>query len=706
MVKNLGVAPDQLTDVEQMVGEAFLRGEWIDAGGATIRGKVLTDLFTETDGRSALRLSNARITGPVNLEGRVVRQVVDLRGCVFEETPDLRMANLVGLRMHVCRVPGMLARNLRVESDLILEPRFTCRGTLDLTDANIGGSLRMSGAVLDGRESDAMRAARLKVSGSLQAVVLRTVGEMRLVGASIGGTFQLTGAHLSNPGGDTLDGVGMVIGGNFLANSMGGRFTSNGRVSLVGSHISGDTVFTGARLTASGQTALDCDRLRCDGSIVLDKGFTAVGPVYLSDARVGGWLRLAGATVGDPKVVRRPDGERRAPVALLADGIELGGGLDARAGAIAGRPDQRPLVVYGQFRLPGAKVDGTVSLSGARLYCPGRDALFADRLSVGETLYLEEVIATGCIRLQDTQIGASLDCSGARLTEPRLRADGSRKPSLDLQFATIGHNLLCSLDVVATGGVSVRLADIRHTIHMSHATLGDGQPHSRALDAYGLTAHRLVVQFPEDQPPRGQVRLGNAHIRVLSDGPGLWAAAGGVDVDDFVYESVENGITVKQRLEWLRTVQPDFAPGPYDQLVTVYRDAGEEQLAEKVLLEKQRRRHGELGPAGRVWGIVQEYTVGFGYRPWLAAVWLGVFWLVGTTWFEFNEMVKLDNDQNPVWNPPLLAMDLLLPIIDLGQDNMWRMVGPSQWIADVLIAAGWVLATTVAAGATRLLKRN
>jgi hypothetical protein len=138
----------------------------------------------------------------------------------------------------------------------------------------------------------------------------------------------------------------------------------------------------------------------------------------------------------------------------------------------------------------------------------------------------------------------------------------------------------------------------------------------------------------------------------------------------------------------------------------VYRDAGEEQMAEKVLLEKQRRRHAELGWAGRVWGVLQERTVGYGYRPWLAAVWLGVFWLAGTLWFAFHVMSKLDNDQNPVWNPPLLAMDLLLPIIDLGQDNMWQMVGPSQWISDVLIAAGWVLATTVAAGATRLLKRG
>jgi hypothetical protein len=37
---------------------------------------------------------------------------------------------------------------------------------------------------------------------------------------------------------------------------------------------------------------------------------------------------------------------------------------------------------------------------------------------------------------------------------------------------------------------------------------------------------------------------------------------------------------------------------------------------------------------------------------------------------------------------------------------MWRMVGPSQWIAGVLIAVGWILASTAAAGAARVLKRD
>ncbi len=639
----------QLTEVERKVSEAFPSGEPVDAGGQPVRGEVLTGLFTDANGTSALRLSNAHITGRFNLEGRDVRQVVDLRGCEFDNTPDLQMAKLIGLRMHSCRVPGLSARNLRVDSDLILEPRFQCDGTVDLTDATIGGSLRMSGSVLH-HPGDrlVMAAARLHVSGSFLALDMRATGPIRLAGAYVGGSLQLSSAYLTSP--------------------------------------------------------IDCDRIRVEGTVALDRGFTALGVVQFADARIGGHLRLAGAVLGGPD---QPLTER-PPIALFADGIELGGDMDARSGRLAGRPNQAPFVAYGQVRFPGAKVDGTFSMSGARLHCAGRDALFADRLAVGETLFLEEVQANGCVRLQDTKIGASLNCTGSRFVEPRLRADGSRKPSLDLQFASIGHNLLCSRDVVATGGVSMRLADIRHTVHLSFATMGDGRPDSFALDAYGMSAHQLVVQFPEETPPQGAVRLAKANVRVLTDGPGLWSASGGVDVADFVYESVESDkdFTIKERLRWLRTVQPDFAPGPYDHLVNVYRNAGEEQLAEDVLLEKQRRRHAELGRAGRIWGVLQEWTVGYGYRPWLAAGWLGVFWLVGTFWFAFHEMSKLDNDQNPVWNPPLLAMDLLLPIIDLGQDNMWRMIGPSQWIADVLIAAGWVLATTVAAGATRLLKRG
>jgi hypothetical protein len=47
----------------------------------------------------------------------------------------------------------------------------------------------------------------------------------------------------------------------------------------------------------------------------------------------------------------------------------------------------------------------------------------------------------------------------------------------------------------------------------------------------------------------------------------------------------------------------------------------------------------------------------------------------------------------------------VVPIVDFGNKNRWQTPGASQWIASGLIVTGWILATTVAAGLTRMLKR-
>jgi hypothetical protein len=64
-----------------------------------------------------------------------------------------------------------------------------------------------------------------------------------------------------------------------------------------------------------------------------------------------------------------------------------------------------------------------------------------------------------------------------------------------------------------------------------------------------------------------------------------------------------------------------------------------------------------------------------------------------------------NQDDHLVWNPFLFTLDLLIPIVDFGNKNRWSLTGVSQWFAAGLIASGWVLATTVAAGLTRLLRR-
>ena len=78
----------------------------------------------------------------------------------------------------------------------------------------------------------------------------------------------------------------------------------------------------------------------------------------------------------------------------------------------------------------------------------------------------------------------------------------------------------------------------------------------------------------------------------------------------------------------------------------------------------------------------------------------------GTAWFHHHPLEPINEEDNPVWNPFLYTVDQLVPIINLGHDQMWRATGGSQWITVALIAAGWILATTVAAGITRALRRE
>lgn len=202
--------------------------------------------------------------------------------------------------------------------------------------------------------------------------------------------------------------------------------------------------------------------------------------------------------------------------------------------------------------------------------------------------------------------------------------------------------------------------------------------------------------------------LASGHELVL-DSPRPWdgATRGHVRIDGVVYASLnDTRVTdVRTRLGWIKRVSGGYAPQAYDQLATAYRRNGQEEWADQVLLARQRERYRAGGAAARVWGTVQRLTVGYGYRPWLAVCWLVGLWLAGGTWFAFHPPPPVDAGQDPVFNAWIFAADTLLPIVNLGQDGYWRLEGASQWVAVGLVTAGWILATTAAAGATRVLRR-
>jgi hypothetical protein len=62
--------------------------------------------------------------------------------------------------------------------------------------------------------------------------------------------------------------------------------------------------------------------------------------------------------------------------------------------------------------------------------------------------------------------------------------------------------------------------------------------------------------------------------------------------------------------------------------------------------------------------------------------------------------------QLPTFHPLIYALDLLLPIVNLGQEVAWVPHGWAERWAWGLIVAGWLLTTVVLAGLTGILKRE
>ena len=79
--------------------------------------------------------------------------------------------------------------------------------------------------------------------------------------------------------------------------------------------------------------------------------------------------------------------------------------------------------------------------------------------------------------------------------------------------------------------------------------------------------------------------------------------------------------------------------------------------------------------------------------------------MAGSVYFTYNRPAPLDPAQHPHYQPVLYTADQLIPLVNLSQANVWAPGGISQWITFVLVVLGWVLATAIVAGVTRVLAR-
>ena len=302
------------------------------------------------------------------------------------------------------------------------------------------------------------------------------------------------------------------------------------------------------------------------------------------------------------------------------------------------------LVAHGQVRMNGATVGGQVNLENAELYAPGGTALHAETLTVGTDLHARGLRARGRVNVSGARIPRHLSLTGARLSH--------------------------------RGGQALRA---------SSSVVGE-------------------LWLRGAAPVEGVVNLRGAQVDLLHVPPEVWP--GQVRLDGLGYRVLAPHLPAEQRLPLLERDTDGYLPYSYEQLSTAYRTAGDDAAARTVQLAKLRRHRRTLPRYARLWGYVQDAAVGYGFRPMRAAGWLLVLLCTGTLAFALHRPPALKPSEAPGFNPFVYTLDLLLPIVDFGQQGAYAPRGWYQWLSYLLIATGWVLATTIAAGVTRSLNRQ
>ncbi|MFC6061794.1 hypothetical protein [Streptomyces ochraceiscleroticus] len=452
----------------------------------------------------------------------------------------------------------------------------------------------------------------------------------------------------------------------------------------------------------------------------------AVASLTLVGARISGRLNLAGAQISHPFWFEdcwfeegvNLFGAQTQTIAILGSRVP---GLEAGSIRIEGRLALRRSTVEAgpispfdhentALSLTKAHVTGGVLLNGAELIAPGGWAMAAGGLvSEGGIFCRDGFVAHGEVRLLGAQLPGGLFMKGARLERP-----GPRGVALALDNA-VAAVLDLSRGFTANGTVRLRGAQVSDSLTFEGAFL-NGAPNGDAPALVATLMQAVDFDLTLARSPSGTVDLRGAQVSHLHDSGQSWPDV--VELDGFVYgsikvaeagerrEAVRQPDSVTRRVAWIRR-SPGYSPQPYEQLASWYRKAGHDDDARRVLLAKQRHRRCTLHPAARAWGHLLDATVGYGYRPWLAGVWLLVLTLLGTLAFGAHSPTPVKRGEGAPFQPLVYTLDLLIPIGGLGQRTAWYWTdGGLQWMAYALVALGWELTTAVIAGVTRALQKN
>jgi hypothetical protein len=182
------------------------------------------------------------------------------------------------------------------------------------------------------------------------------------------------------------------------------------------------------------------------------------------------------------------------------------------------------------------------------------------------------------------------------------------------------------------------------------------------------------------------------------------------------------------RCRWL--TNSAYAPDVYQQLARVYRQAGQEDDARRVAIERQRdrRRRGNVPRLARLWSFFLDHTVRYGYEIQRVLVFIALLWVLSIYPFHLAQTHHIMQpvgsftgtapDANhctasyPCFVPPVYSLEILFPVINLRQVAFWLPSGATVWgqllwvYVWFAILLGWVLSIAVAGGIGHLFSQK
>jgi hypothetical protein len=632
---------DEIDEAELI--SAGKSGAVLDAAGNGVKRAVQAavlrncchELKDQVDPRG-LRLSNAAVTGCLDLTGMAVPFPLRFDGCEFDSAPVVEGAELFELSLtgSPC-LPGLLGNGLRLRRDLDLSrSRVTGahwtsastskRSAIWLCESEIGGRLLCIDATIDGQGGRSIQADRIHVGGAVRLLhQFRSRGEIRLIGARLGGSLDLTGVQIESADGPAIDLADATIEGSvFLiedpagrrplirgrigmgSTRIAGRFQIRNATIEAGTDVTADSIY--ARPAATG-TALSASRLSVGADVTLTGRCEVAGRIDMTMAEV------SSVSIGENCALRAP-----GRTALELTNAEIRASFRLAEGS----------AVEGTIRLAGAVIHGNLALQGTISHPEHGSLVGGSATTVDGDIYLDGLSASGGrVNFRGATLG-SLTASGARLDNPGGYA-------LRLSQTVVKGSVLLVDGFTSIGLVALNRSTIEGRLQFTGGSFtcpaaGPANEHGHAIEAISTTVRGGMDLGWKTVSP--SVDFTDATTTFLADDPAAWPER--FTIAGLTYERFEKpqGGQPKRiwdqaaRCAWLSR-QTEFESGPYEQAAMVFRQHGYVAEAERILIARRKNARQVGGSSARwpVRAVDAVYgTIGYGYRPtrvlWVLAV--------------------------------------------------------------------------------------